>query len=265
MSSLLDAAARYAHFGWPVFPCRPRAKVPQTPNGLKDATTDQRTIEDWWTATPYANVAVVTGHSSGLVVLDVDGDEGAASLRALERQHGQIPCTLSTVTPRGGQHFFFQYPGHEVRNSASKLGIGLDVRGDGGYVLAPPSAVSGRAYEVDERRAPAPMPAWLREAAVPLERQIPPSEWLSIVRDGVRGPDIWAGGPSEGRNDKLARLVGHLLRRYVDVDLVLEIVHLVNEHRFQPPLAGSEVDRIVASIARKELCRQSQTDRGARS
>jgi hypothetical protein len=261
MSSLLEAATRYAHHGWPVFPCRPQAKTPQTPNGLKDATTDQRTIEAWWQAWPDANVAVVTGRTSGLVVLDVDGDEGAASLRALEREHGQIRATLSTVTPRGGQHYFFQHPGDEVRNSASKLGIGLDVRGDGGYVLVPPSTVADRAYEIDEIRSPAPMPDWLREAAAPLERKTPTSEWLSIVR----GPDPWTGRPSEGRNDKLARFVGHLLRRYVDVDLVLEIVHLVNEHRFQPPLAGSEVDRIVASIARKELCRQSQTDRGARS
>jgi primase-like protein len=79
----------------------------------------------------------------------------------------------------------------------------------------------------------------------------------------VRGPDPWSDTPSEGRNDKLTRLVGHLLRRYVDVEFVHALAHLVNEHRFRPPLNSSEVDRIVDSISAKELRRRQAPERSA--
>ena len=260
MTALVEAATRYAEHGWPVFPCRPGAKAPHTANGLKDASTDTGLIEGWWNVWPAANVAIVTGRPSGLVVLDVDGDDGAEALRTLERQHGRLPRTLSVVTPRGGNHYYFKHPGAEVRNSASQVGSGLDIRGDGGYVLVPPSVVGGRSYELDERAAPAPLPRWLLEAAssrAPVGQRTPTNEWVSMVRVGVRGPDA-SGGGSEGRNDKMTRLVGHLLRRYVDVALVLELANLVNHYRFRPPLAPTEVERIVDSIAGRELQRRQK-------
>jgi hypothetical protein len=259
MNAFKDAASRCARYGWPVFPVRPGAKTPQTRNGLKDATTDQGLIDGWWTCWPEANVAVATGSASGLVVVDVDGDEGAESLRALERNHGSLPRTLSVVTPRLGQHYYFAHPGVEVRNSASTLGPGLDVRGDGGYVLVPPSMVGGRRYEPDERRTPAPMPEWLLRATdtrASGAHRTAVSEWLSILRDGVRGPDARNSRPSEGRNDKLTRFVGHLLRQDLDTGVVLELAHLVNSHRFNPPLQRLEVDRLVDSIADAELRRR---------
>ncbi len=180
-------------------------------------------------------------------MLDVDGEEGAASLRALEREHGFLPRTASVVTPRGGSHFYFRHPGVNVPNDAGKLGVGLDVRGENGYIAAPPSVgVNGRRYEPDERAPLAEMPGWLLELLRTPEntiRRAPPSEWIAIVRDGL----------SEGqRNDGLTRLVGHLLRRYVDVDLVAEIAQLVNS-RCRPPLDAGEVDRIVDSVAGLEF------------
>jgi Bifunctional DNA primase/polymerase, N-terminal/Primase C terminal 1 (PriCT-1) len=253
VTELLGAALRYAEHGWPVFPCE--GKRPLVAHGLHDATTDRGAIERWWARVwPSANVAVRTGREAGLVVLDVDGDDGADALHDLEREHANWPTTATVKTPRGGEHVYFRHPGNtDVPNSAGRLGAGLDIRGDGGYVLAPPSAVNGRRYEPDERARLAPCPDWLLaliadHASAP-RKPAPPSEWIAIVRDGVE----------EGkRNEQLARLVGHLLRRYVDVDLAAEIALLVNEQRSRPPLPRVEVDRIVDSIAAREARRRER-------
>lgn len=259
MNALKDAALRYAAVGWPVFPCESRGKRPRTQHGLLDASTDARTIEDWWRADGNANIGVVTGPRSGLLVLDVDAggdnDDGRETLRDLEQTHGDLPRTASVETPSGGQHYFFRYPtAIEVRNSAGLLGVGLDIRGEGGYVLAPPSqGRNGSRYEPDERAPLADPPAWLLKLLTRPENSVqaaPASEWLAI-----------ANGVAEGqRNTSLTRLVGHLLRRYVDVDLAAVIAHMVNE-RFRPPLPMSEVDRIVDSVAgleaRRRAARQS--------
>src|SRR5690606_4092098 len=118
----------YAHAkrGRAVFPVEPGGKRPRTPNGLLDATVDQRVIAGWASRWPTANIGVRTGAESNLVVLDVDGDDGAESLRRLEREHGDLPVTASVRTPSGGSHFWFLHPGGSVPNSAGRLGVGLD-------------------------------------------------------------------------------------------------------------------------------------------
>ena len=144
-----------------MFPCEPGGKTPLTYNGLWDASADSRRIEAWWRRWPYANVGVPAGEHSGLLVLDVDPrDGGPQSLAALQRAHGPLPRTARARTGSGGAHFYFQYPaGEEVRNSAGRLGPGLDVRGEGGYVVVPPSRTRS-AYEWLDRAPPAD-PAWL--------------------------------------------------------------------------------------------------------
>ena len=268
MSELLTAALRYAGRGWPVFPlhtaadgrcscgeqrCTSPAKHPRTRHGLRDATTRVETIRVWWLRLP-SNIGIRTGAASGLVVLDVDGEDGAESLRALEREHGALPRTASVVTPRGGSHFYFRHPGVDVPNSAGKLGVGVDTRGENGYITAPPSiGANGCRYEPDERAPLAEMPGWLLERLRTPQnafRRAPASDWIAIVRDGL----------NEGqRNDGLTRLVGHLLRRYVDVDLVAEIAHLVSS-RCRPPLDAGEVDRIIDSVAGRELRRRRRRE-----
>lgn len=249
--ALVAAAIRYAERGWPVFPCRPRGKTPATRNGLKDATTDQGLITGWWEQWPTANVAVRTGAESGLVVLDVDGDAGHAALRRLLAEHGSLPPTAAVATPSGGAHHYFRHPGGRIANSAGKLGDGLDVRGDGGYVLAPPSiGAQGRPYAVAERAGVADLPPWLlrllRDGGNGWRQPTPASEWVAIVRDGL---------PEGQRNAGLARLVGYLLRRDLEEPLVAEFVHLVNA-RSRPPLPDCEVDQVVESISRLEQRRR---------
>jgi hypothetical protein len=138
---VLKAALAYAGRGVPVFPCEPGAKRPLTSNGHWDATTDRRTIERWWERWPSANVGLPTGQESGIVVLDVDVEAGGLeSLARLKRAGAPVPKTARTRTGGGGIHVFFRYPGTtEIRNSAGLLGPGLDVRGEGGYVVVPPS------------------------------------------------------------------------------------------------------------------------------
>jgi len=249
--SALEAALRCAEHGWPVLPCEPEGKRPATRHGLCDATTDQTRIASWWRSQPNANLAVTTGRPSGIVVLDVDGEEGWDSLHALEDEYGELPETTSVTTPRGGQHFYFGWPGALVKTSAGDVAPGLDIRGDGGYVLVPPSSVDRRGYEVDERCGIAGMPGWLLERTGRTGAQDgtaqPAETWVRMVSEGV----------AEGsRNQSMARLVGHLLRKYVDVDLVAMLAHLTNETRWRPPLPSGEVDQIIDSIARTELRRR---------
>jgi hypothetical protein len=150
--------------------CKASAKHPQTLRGLKDASTTPDTIKQWWRSMPYANIGLVTGAVSGVIVLDVDVRHGGdLSLSKLEQQHGALPVTWRFLTGGGGEHILFRHPGGNVPNSAGKLGSGLDVRGDGGYIVAPPSRhISGNYYAVSEQHAPstvplAAAPPWLIE------------------------------------------------------------------------------------------------------
>ncbi len=158
---MLRAALAYARRGVPVFPCEPGGKRPLTTSGFWDASTDPARIEGWWRERPDANVGVPTGRRSGLLVLDVDPREGGdATLKALERTDGPAPRTSRARTGGGGLHLYFRYPAEPaVKNSAGFLGRGLDVRGEGGYVVAPPSRTTG-AYEWMDRSPPA-QAAWL--------------------------------------------------------------------------------------------------------
>src|SRR5262249_45057018 len=113
--------------------CASSGKHPRTLHGLKDASADLGQIDAWWRDWPDANIGVATGTVSGVVVLDVDGDAGRESLTTL----APLPDTWRSRTGRG-EHVWFAHPGHAVGNRAG-FRPGLDLRGDGGYVLVPPS------------------------------------------------------------------------------------------------------------------------------
>jgi hypothetical protein len=241
-----SAALALARRGWPLFPVKPN-KTPRTLHGLKDATSNPSAVRNWYAIWPDTGIAVRTGN--GLVVLDVDGQTGADSLHDLERQHGPLPTTTSVVTGGGGAHYYFRST-IPIRNSAGRLGRGLDVRGDGGYVVCPPSPhQSGRRYEWENHPAdvaPAPLPQWMidRLARDDVARQrVPAATWIAMVSAGL---------PAGERNSGLTRIVGHLLAKDVDARLVRELAHLVNA-RCRPPLPAYEVDRLVQSICGCEL------------
>ena len=141
------AALAYAEeFGWHVFTLSPngdgKRPYPGT-NGFRDATTDPKEIAAMFRQHPQARIAIRTGVESGMFVLDVDtgsGKRGADALMSLEQEQGELPRTRMHRTPRGGTHYFFKHPGdRKIKTTSGELGSGLDVRGDGGYVAAPPS------------------------------------------------------------------------------------------------------------------------------
>jgi hypothetical protein len=189
-------------------------------------------------------------------VLDADGLEGQAELRKLEVRHGELPRTLQVITA-DGVHYYFSWPTVVVRNSASKVAPNVDVRGAGGYCLAPPSVhPSGRCYRwsVDSGDTIAAAPAWLLfliadsgdGGAKPAEH------WRDIVADGV----------NEGaRDDTATRLAGHLFRHYIDACVVYELLLCWNAQRCRPPLPGRNIERIVMSVGKKEMRRRENNGR----
>ncbi len=242
---MIRAALQLAAKGLHVFPCRPRDKRPATANGLNDATTDPGIIEKWWQQQPDSNVAIATGAASGIFVLDVDGLDAEAALRRLEAEHGALPATVEAITARG-RHVYFKWPEQPVRNSAGKIGTHIDVRGDGGYVIAPPSIhPCGRRYcwSVDSANRIAAAPGWLLAKQNGADGSAPTlsPEWRSLIE-----------GVGEGARDcSLAKLAGHLLRHRVDPFVTLGLLQAWNASCCTPPLPAADIERIVDSIAKK--------------
>ncbi len=163
MNELRQTAATYSARGWPVLPIVSGDKRPLVPGGVHAASTDLEMISHWWTRWPDANVGIQTGKKSGLFVLDVDRPDGELSLEKICGEHGDLPRTVEAVTGSGGRHLFFQYPGQRTPNRVG-LRLGLDIRGDDGYVVAAPSRLRSGAYE------------WLRD---PFHTEIQPAPaWL---------------------------------------------------------------------------------------
>jgi hypothetical protein len=133
------------------YDCASPGKHPLVKNGFYQATIEPTKIKLWWRKWPWANIGVRTGAGSGIVVLDLDQkDEALESLRKLEEKCGPLPDTLEAKTGSGGRHIFFKHPGVEIPCGANVFGPGIDIRGDGGYVVAPPSKhISGHRYEWD--------------------------------------------------------------------------------------------------------------------
>lgn len=245
---ILAAARGYLSRGWTPVPVARRGKRPLVAwRPYQERAPDAAELEAWFAHRPEANVALVTGARAGLVVLDVDpGHGGAESLAALEARHGPLEPTVEALTGGGGRHLYFAHPGGEVRNRAG-FAPGLDLRGDGGLVVAPPSVhPSGRRYQWRDGRAPgesslAPLPPWLREpsAASGAQAGHPPQHWRALARGGV------AAGR---RNAALASFTGHLLWHGVDPEVILELLLAWNRTRCRPPLGDDEVVRTVRSI-----------------
>jgi hypothetical protein len=182
-SSMLDLALNYARRGWPVFPCS-IDKAPLTAHGLKDAITDTEQIRFWWNRHPEAGIGLPTGKATGFFALDCDNPDAEAAVAALG-----IPPTISVRTGRG-RHDYFKLPAAEIRNRTGLLS-GVDIRGEGGYVIAAGSMhASGRRYEYindPEFTALADAPAWL----------------LELLRPARGGGEKWAGAALKSEIAKL--------------------------------------------------------------
>lgn len=248
-------AFEFAKRGWPVLPlhypagsgcsckkdnCSSVGKHPITKNGLKDASSGQATILKWWKDSPQANVGILTGKISGLVVLDIDPRHGGDnSLEQLEQEHGRLPDTLKVRTGGNGWHYYFKHPGIEIKNKANIL-PGLDLRGDGGYVVAPPSLhASQQTYHWDgDTTEICKLPDWLMQLIRnPIAKKIVPSMPTQ-------------GFPEGGRNSGLLSVAGFLKSKGMDAEGLQGALSSLNQALCKPPLEESEVIRIALSLGR---------------
>jgi hypothetical protein len=212
MTPTLAAALKYAQLGWAVLPlyglkqgaclcgdanCRSPGKHPHrelVPHGVHDASKDAKRITEWFNRVPSANVGIATGAASGFVVLDIDPRNGSDdTLAELQRQHGKIPETATQLTGGGGYHYLFAYDGQRLRSP----GRGLDVKGDGGYIVAEPSThASGGSYAWEGSADPtdghplADPPAWMISPAI--DRVAGPSVAGTGYLDAQRLSDLKA-------------------------------------------------------------------------
>jgi hypothetical protein len=270
----LEAALLYASWGWSVIPlhsirngqctCKKGAECGHSSGKhprieWAEFQTRRATVEEikaWWKKWPDANVGVITGAVSGIIVLDVDEPRGIDTLRG---HRLAVPLTVRQQTGGGGYQYIFKYPGFECQNFAGKVGHtilpNVDFRGDGGLVVLPPSNhLSGKCYE------------WIK---TPDEEQIvdSPSWLLDMIRAQSNGhdgqgkkltPKDWHRVVPEGqRNTELARKAGYLLRSMSVVD-ALPMLSAWNLKWCNPPLEEAELRTIVESIGKKEAGKQNK-------
>ncbi len=247
-SPCLRAALAYLRRGWSVVPCgsAKRPLLPWAPYQAHRATEAE--VRQWWTRWPQAAVAIVTGVVSGIVVVDLDrghadGADGLASIRAAGLD---LPATRCVRTPSGGTHAYYLHPGRTVPNAARLRGLaGVDMRGDGGYALAPPSRTADGGYAAvpETRDLPiAPLPAWVLEGR---------DHGGAPARTADEWAPVWTDPCPEGRrNATCARLAGHLAAHGIGQMEAEALLLRWAADRCDPPMAPAEVSRTVASIYR---------------
>jgi uncharacterized protein YdaU (DUF1376 family) len=265
-TSMMETALDYAARGWFVFPlysplgngcscpkgkeCKNPGKHPRTLHGLNDASTYAGQVSAWWSKWPNANIGIATGKRSGLLVVDLDhhGDKnGESTLSALAEEYGSVPNTLTAKTGTG-VHLYFQYPVQRTNCSAGKVGEGIDVRSDGGYVVAPPSRhASGREYAwVNAEQPLAELPTWLRDRLVSPARQQKVS--LPKPPGGPRSaPAFLEGSRNKSLFNQACTLRG---QNAMDEATLTVVMRKLNEQVCIPPLEESEVDEIVRSACK---------------
>lgn len=250
MENLKDWALYYATvLGLSVFPLRPRSKQPATANGFKAATTNAKLIADWWDDHPDSNIGIATGSmSGGLVVVDLDIDEdkginGYEVLKEWQREHGALPETWTAITGRGGYHMLYKCS--SVVNSKVGVRDGVDIRGEGGYIVAPPSIhPNGSRYEWGV--APGDMPAAQADGAV-FDFILPlPENWGNKK---FRTPEAI---PEGERNRTLFNQACSMVARGDPEEAILAAIKATNESRCFPPLDDQEVETIVKSSLKYE-------------
>ncbi len=276
-TSNLDYALNYAaEFGWAVFPChsitpdgfctcgnaacKSEGKHPATPNGSKDATHIADQIEAWFDqGTDEWNIGVATGAISNLVVVDVDQGKGADVNDLLISGIDQTIFNTPKVKTGAGLHFYYKLPaGVTVKNSASRLGKFIDVRGDGGYVIAPPSKhISGKNYELlnpDNDQILEFPKQWLDKLAQPLPtpngNSASPNTNPFIVpvhQPGIILPDTIDQGK---RNVELTKIAGALRSKGLSEGAIFAALHVENQRICKPPLDDKELHLIAHSVAR---------------
>lgn len=233
--SLLDHALMYSKKGWRVFPCK--GKVPLTLSGFKDSSLDEGQIKKWWADNPEANIGIETGERSGIVVLDIDSkNDGFASMSRIAEKEGKLKDTVRAYTANGGYHCYFKYsPDIKSRNGFEN---GIDIKSDGGYVIAPPSKLS------DSQRY-----TWISNKGVDNELTYAP-EWMKKVPE--KPVTIIEGTIANGKRDvTLTSFAGTMRAKGASPGAIYAA--LVEQNKScSPPLPDSQLAKIADSVGRYE-------------
>lgn len=262
---MLEYALEYAGRGWPVFPlhtpktdggcscddrkCSHIGKHPRTTTGFKEATTAPEQIREWWNLWPDANIGIATGH--GLLVVDFDidhekGKYGDETLTLLQEEHEELPDTVMALSGGGGLHYYFHCTADDLTINQEVL-PGMDFRGNGGYVAAPPSLhASGRRYEWEAAHDPedmelAELPVWLYDI-------------LKAGKGGKKNkrfeaPETITEG---GRNGTMFRMASSLRAKGLSEAAIIAAVWEENQLRCKPPLSRREIETICGSVGKYE-------------
>lgn len=238
-----EAALLYAKEGLAVFPLKPRTKEPATFNGYKSATTNQEKIMRWWSENPNYNIGIATGsYSGGLVVVDLDvkeekGEDGREVWHEWEREHGEFPESWRSITGRGGYHLI--YRDAATHKCSSGLYPGVDVRADGGYIVAPPSIhTNGRTYEWEIGPGDCEI-APVNDSVVNFLMGPIPEEWDKQTFE------VLEQIPEGTRVNTLVKLVCSQQAKGLSDEAIRAAVRAENEARCIPPLSEKELEKEV--------------------
>lgn len=258
LSPLGQTALEYVRQGLAVFPLQPRSKLPfEGSRGFKDATTAERYVRRWWTNCPDANIGIALGAmSGGVFAVDVDNNhdndmqDGSSSLAQYEAEHGKLPPTRTNYTGSGGTHLLYRCPpGVSVRSTGDVL-PNVQIKGDGGYIVAPPSThPNGNMYTVED---------WSAEIAVADEAVLT----LARMNHAQDRPlfRLPTEIPQGERDDTLMRYGASLRAKGMGDDDIAAALHDANRARCSPPLDGAQVDKIVRSVCRYEQGRKTTVE-----
>lgn len=284
-NELLNYALHYARCGFPVIQlqnlerkkgrlqcscrdganCSTAGKHPRTRNGSKDATTDENIILDWWEKQPNANIGLLTGIESGFFVLDIDirtenypvynGETTLEELRYyyqnVMKDYAPFEATLTAFSGSGCRHLYFKYPlDQKIKNSASEIaadfGMGLDIKSDDNYIIAPPSNhKSGNKYKWFGSNTPIEdAPKWLiyecllamkdnfKEVNPPATNQLAPK------------PKADEKIPVGQRNNYIFRIVCGLLNTFPKEEVTRRALE-INKNQFIEPMKERDILRII--------------------
>lgn len=248
--SMLNFALDYAKNGFKVIPvhypvkngcscgntkCNSMGKHPMIKNWNVDATTDPEKIKQWWNKSPNANIGIITGLASNLIVIDVDIKNGATKhLTKLRKNYPVLNQTSIVKTGGGGYHFYLRTYDSNLKNSASKLDQNVDIRANGGFIVAPPSLHhSGKRYE------------W--SPGLEMIKDMP-SQLLTDLKKKRTSTKKGAVIKEGSRNDHLFSIAGKLRNQGAEYEEILEQIIVINELECNPPLEHNELESICESI-----------------
>ena len=248
-----NALQRLAMLGFCLFPLTPKSKKPCVDRWPERATAELAQLEQWQREFRDCNLGIATGEASGIFVIDIDGEAGVSTANLWTTVHGDDWKTTRIVrTPSDGFHLYYQWPnqGPVIRNSQKEIGPGVDVRGQGGFVVAPGSFVtppdskkSGTYTVINPDQTISPAPPWLLEELWNVER--------TRGRQPISSVSSADGKIAEGqRNGTLASLAGSMRKRGMSQDAIVAALKVENSNRCSPPLDESEVESIATSISR---------------